>query len=206
MHADNSHDAVRGAPGMYAAAAAMVAALLFSCGVHAEDPDTASSNELTLEAAVSRGSCEYSVPPTVSLGNFIPADFAETGPSTVKTMPFDVVVTNCTGQPGSYDRPGLKFTGETPPDNTALFTNDPLKRVGFMFREGHYTGSLASFWGAPEDEGVVAQGETSGKGAFKEGQLPADGTVVPYTVGFVADGRPGTGEVKASVTIQISYN
>lgn len=206
MHADNSHAAVRAAPGMYAAAVAMAAALLFSCGVHADEPpDTDNSNVLTLDAAVSRGSCEYSVPQTVSLGNFIPSDFAATEPSTVRTMPFDVVVTNCTGQPGIHATPGLVFTGEVLPGNTAVFTDTPDRHVGFMFREGHYTGSLASFWGRPEEKGVVAKDELSGEGAFQEGQLPADGTVVPYTVGFVADGRPGTGDVRASVTIQISY-
>lgn len=202
-HAGNTHCRARGVAGPYAVAVMLTAGLLFSQAVRAADePATA---VLVLETTVGQGTCDYSVPPSVPLGSVIPADFAATGGSTVRTAPFDVRLSNCTGSPGAEQRPGLVFMGTVLSDNRAVFTDDPGKKVGFLFREGHYTGDLSAFWGRPEDTGVVTAGEISGQSQFQKGKVPADGTVIPYTVGFVADGRPGTGNVKATVTIQISY-
>jgi len=159
------------------------------------------SNTLKLSTLVVKGTCTFILPQDIDLGYAIPADFPQNG-GTVRTRTFSIILKDCLGPTGGTERAGVVFTGTTLTGDPTIFSEDTTGAAGFMFKEGDYTGGLSAFKAAA---GTVKAGEPSQESMFPRGTLPADGTVVPYSVGFVATGTPPAGKVTAKVSFQMSY-
>lgn len=159
---------------------------------------------LNLSTQIVAGTCTFVLPETVSLGNFVPADFTDNN-GTVRVQPFDMTLKDCSGPSGSAATPGVIFGGTTLDNSQGMIFNDAHNgQAGFMFKEGHYAGSLANYKAAI---GTVKSGDISAQSQFKKGEVPADGKVVQYSVGFVSEGgqAPAVADVNAVVSFQMAY-
>lgn len=162
------------------------------------------ANILTLSTSVQVGTCEFILPPEVLLGYVLPGDFASHN-GTASVRHFNVRLTGCTGPQGGTAIPGIVLSGNTlPGSNDEIFSDTPSLNAGFMFREGSYSGDLSDF---QTPTGMVKKGEPTWQSRFQPGDIPADGTTLDYTAGFVSDGRatPSVGDVKAAVSFKIVY-
>lgn len=164
-------------------------------------PVVHATNVLSLSTTVFKGSCTFILPESVELGIATQEDFTLYG-GTVHTLPFDVRLTGCIGPSGGTERASIIFMGTTLTSDRTIFNDNASDMAGFMFKEGHYNGELSSF---KSSSGTVTEGMPSQEKFFIPGKLPDDGTIVPYTVGFVSNGKPNTGRVSAKVTFQMSY-
>lgn len=156
---------------------------------------------LTLSTLMVKGTCTFTLPQDMNLGYAVPAEFTKNG-GTVRTQTFGVMLSGCIGPTGGTERAGVVLTGTTLSGDPTVFSEDASGVAGFMFKEGYYSGGLSAFKAAG---GTVTAGVPGQESLFQPGKLPVDGTVVPYTVGFVANGVPPAGKVRATVSFQMSY-
>ncbi len=161
------------------------------------------SAELTMQAVVSKGACEFTFPPTVDLGKVSAVEFTRNG-GTGSMKPFTLTIGHCVGGGGTL-RAGVVFEGRVlNATNNTVFNDDPGGQAGFMFKEGKYTGTLTDFRDAP---GTVMEGKPTYGTHFTPGEIPTEGTQLAYTAGFVSlpGVVPAQGNVVAKIVFRVSY-
>ncbi|HFD2064122.1 TPA: fimbrial protein [Serratia marcescens] len=183
---------------------ALVVTVFCTCAQADTGPGPANpSAELTMEAAVSKGACEFTFPPKVDLGKVSADEFTRNG-GTGSMKPFTLTIGHCVGGGGTL-RAGVVFEGRVlNGTNGTVFNDEPAGQAGFMFKEGTYTGTLADFRDAP---GTVMAGKPTYGTHFTPGEVPAEGTQLAYTAGFVSlpGVRPAQGNVVAKIVFRVSY-
>lgn len=189
-----------------------VALLCLTQAVQAATGCSGDTCEVQLEGLVTKGACEFDVTPDLPFDKVIPADFTDNG-GTAQIKTFSLKLHNCVGPEGGSARAGVSFFGATLTDpgvapDDAVFSEESGGNMGFMFRAGKFTQSLANFRKDGPDVVLNDRPATWDDSRFTPGEVPEDGTGVEYTAGFVWNGKgtiPVNKTVKAVVTFAMNY-